>query len=571
MSLDRTLHVAFVWNQHQPYYKDTVNNRYIMPWVRLHACKDYYQMAAILEHYPRIKQTFNLTPSLLSQLEDYLNTACQDFYMRVAKPVGKCTDDDRRFLLQHYFDIHWERVIYRFPRYHELLQKQGELGEPYLPEGALEKFSDQDYLDLQVWFNLAWIDSKLREEDSFLRGLVEKGRDFTEKEKEGVMQAQREIMGKVIPIHRRLRSKGQIELMTTPFYHPIMPLIIDNHSARRALPDLPLPEKFAYREDVYAQLEASLLQYKQLFGGRPRGVWPSEQAVSPEIISICSELGFAWTISDEQILAQTMEVEIQRDEYGHLLNPEVLCQPYRVMGEGEEITIIFRDQVLSDRIGFEYQHFQAEEAAEDLIHRLHVIRERLGHLPGNFLVTISLDGENPWEWYPDDKHGFLHALYHRLSKDPYLKCESVNRYLEQNPPRRSLYNLFTGSWVDHNLARWIGSENKNKMWDYLARARQKVEDYRHSPEGKRDKAERALQNIYIAEGSDYHWWVDSMPYYLAAPFEALFRKHLSNVYSCMDLFPPEELRQPLISPDSGEPEDQRPISGPISMINNLED
>jgi len=562
----KPLYLAFVWNQHQPYYKDTSQKKYIMPWVRLHAAKNYYQMAAILENYPQIRQTFNLTPSLLEQLEDYATGNYVDHYQQVMKPTADLTEADRRFLLQHYFDLPWERIIDSVPRYRELLDMQGRQREPHLDPEVLERFSEEDFRDLQVWFNLAWVDPEIRAGDPFLSHLENKHRLFSEGEREKLMEKQMELLKEVIPVHRRLYQLGRIELITTPFYHPIAPLLLDNYSALRANPHLPMPERYAYREDLYAHLNASLEQFNRHFSGQPEGVWPSEQAVSPEIIPVFSDLGFSWTISDEQILERSLDTEIYRDSYGHVLNPEVLYQPYQVNVGGREMVMVFRDRVLSDRIGFEYQHFHGDHAAEDLVHRLHQIRRRLKHAEGRYLVTISLDGENAWEWYPDDKRTFLHGLYRRLSHDPLLQCVTVSDYLKQFPPRRMIKHLYTGSWVDHSLTRWIGSENKNAMWDYLARARRAVEDYQEKSKPHPGKLKSALHNVYIAEGSDYQWWVDSMPYYLAAPFENLFRKHVANIYRSLDLVPPQELFAPLLQPEPGEAVwEEDPLAGPVTM------
>ncbi|HOB86893.1 MAG TPA: glycoside hydrolase family 57 protein [Bacillota bacterium] len=563
----KTLYVAFVWNQHQPYYQDAEKKEYIMPWARLHAAKDYYSMAAILEEYPAIHQTFNLTPSLLEQIEDYLQGS-EDYYQRVMKEAEKLTPWEKRFLLHHYFDIQWDRVIARHPRYHQLLNLQGRTREPEAVREALERFTTRDYRDLQAWFNLAWMDPDLRRKDPFLNGLEEKGEGFTVQEVKTLMEKQMEILRRVVPEHRRLMERKQIEIITTPFYHPIMPLIIDSHSALRASPGLPLPgHRFRYPEDAYAQLKLSREQYRRLFGTLPRGVWPPEQAVSPECIPIFNDLGFAWTISDEQVLARSLDVEIVRDGYGHVLNGDVLYRPYQVKAEGGEITMIFRDHHLSDRIGFEYQHFPPEEAAADLVHRLNRIWENLQWSPQEHLVTISLDGENAWEWYQGDKGPFLHSLYRRLSGEKHLRCVTVSEYLAKYPPQRQISRLFTGSWVDHSLARWIGTGGKNALWNQLAEARQAIESYRKRPDADPGKLEQALRNIYIAEGSDYPWWIDSMPYYLSVPFEALFRKHLANVYRALGLNAPSYLGQPLVAPRPGEAAWQiDPLSGPIPMV-----
>ncbi|MGB4330081.1 MAG: glycoside hydrolase family 57 protein [Dethiobacteria bacterium] len=563
---EQLLYVAFVWNQHQPFYRDAVSGELIMPWVRLHACKDYYQMAAILESYPKVRQTFNLTPSLLEQFECYL-AGEEDYYQKVNKPAEKLNDSEKQYLLHHYFDIHWDKVIRQYPRYQELLELQGWSREPEAVRAAMERYRPQDYRDLQVWFNLAWIDPQIRQSDPLLSGLVEKGRNFTEAERRSVMKRQRDLVGGVVPLHRRLQERGQIEIMTTPYYHPIIPLLIDSCSALRASPGLPLPRRFQYPQDACEQLAMARVQYQRLFGKLPQGIWPSEMAVSPETVALFATYGFDWSISDEQILARSLNAEIIRDGYGHVLNGDLLYQPYRVRGAGGEIAMVFRDHHLSNRIGFEYQHFRPEDAAADLVHRLQKIRENLSWSPGNHLVTLSLDGENAWEWYQGDKGPFLHSLYRRLSEEPLLRCCTVSDYLAANPPQRIIDNLFTGSWVDHNLTRWIGTENKNLLWDYLLEAREAVEHYRQSNSCQPERLKEALHYIYIAEGSDFPWWIDSMPYYLAAPFEALFRRHLVAVYRSLKRAVPDYLRHPLIHPQPGESAFYNdPLAGPISMV-----
>ena len=560
---ENPLYIAFVWNQHQPYYKDTQKNEFIMPWVRLHAVKDYYQMAAILKKYPHIKQTFNITPSLLSQLKDYLK-GYKDYYQMVMKPVDQLTHREKRFILLHYFDIHWERVIAHYPRYHELLSKQGFHREP---EGftTLPEFSPQDYLDLQVWFNLVWIDPELRENDPFLGSLLERGRNYSEADKQELMKKQEEIMAGVIPLHRELQDGGQIEIMTTPYYHPIMPLLIENRSVRRANPGLPLPRYFAYPEDVRQQLAKALRQYQDLFGQKPQGLWPPEMAVSPEVIPMLTDFGFAWTISDEGILTASLGVEVRRDEYGHALNPSVIYQPYWLATHGTEIPIIFRDHYLSDMIGFTYHDWNPVDAAENLLHRFHKIRENLQGAPGTYLVVISMDGENAWEWYHNDKKDFLNHLYYRLEQEKAFQTVTVSEYLKAHPPRQTIKKLHSGSWVDQSMTRWIGTENKNVLWNYLAGVRADFENFRIHQEDEK-KLARALENLYIAEGSDYPWWVDSMPYYLAAPFEALFRRHLTGVYEILGQEVPGYLKKSILDSWPDDSPGLETLEGPTTMV-----
>ena len=560
----KPLYIAFVWNQHQPFYQDTARKQYIMPWVRLHAAKDYYQMAAILRCYPKIRQTFNLTPSLLAQLEDYLQGA-QDYYLKVMKPVEELTIAEKRFLLQHYFDIHWERVIALWPRYQELLMKQGCCREPEAVEEALVRFTDQDYLDLQVWFNLTWIDPEIRANDPELQELQSKGHNFTEADKEKVMAKQWEIMGQVIPIHRELALSGQIEVITTPFYHPIMPLIIDSRSALRASPGLQIPAAYNYPEAAADQIVKAVNQYYHYFETFPDGIWPPEQAVSPETLALFAEHGFSWTISDEDILARSLGIEFYRDGFGHVLNADELYRPYLVRAGKKKIAMVFRDHHLSDRIGFVYHQMSMDHAVDDLIERLHRIQESVASCTGPHLVTIALDGENAWEWYPHDKNEFLHKLYSRLSAESGLITVTVHDFLRQYPPTREIKQIFSGSWVDHSLVRWIGSEGKNKLWEMLLKARQTLEEVRGSISF--EQFMQAKENLLIAEGSDFTWWVDSMPYYQAAPFEALFRKHLANFYRACGKDLPLEVRNPVIFPKHGEaawPVD--PLAGPTAMV-----
>ncbi|HHU75331.1 MAG TPA: glycoside hydrolase [Firmicutes bacterium] len=561
----KILFVAFVWNQHQPYYLDTGRNEFILPWVRLHASKDYLQMVAILEEYPEIRQTFSLSPSLLEQIEGYLLHGLQDRYLGVMGKAGELSEAQKKFLLMNYFDIQWDKVIGAYPFYNQLLDRQGRVGESGDVEMGLKNFAIQDYLDLQVWFNLVWIDPEIRQNEPFLRDLVEKGRNFTEKEKEEVIRRQFDIMSQIIPRHRQLQQNGQIEIMTTAYYHPIIPLLVDNHVALRATPGLPLPQRFQFKEDAARQIEMATEQYTSIFGEKPSGFWPPEQAVSPEMISLLADQGFKWTVSDEKILSQSVNEEIYRDGYGHVLNPEVLYSPYMAYGGGSEMPIVFRDQHLSDRIGFVYQHLPPREAAGDLVHRLQRISENLAHSPGNYLVTIALDGENAWEWYKGDKTEFLHTLYRQLLAEPDLKTVTVNEFLLENPPRRPISHLATGSWVDHNLTRWIGTENKNTLWNYLLEARLMIQGFEEREEGM-ENLKKALRNIYIAEGSDFPWWVDSMPYHLAAPFEGLFRKHLVRAYQILGQEPPRYLYRSVLEPVQGQQAwDESSLTGPVSM------
>ncbi len=413
------LYLNLVWHQHQPlYYKDE-DGAYTRPWVRVHATKDYYDMAAALEPYPRVHATFNLTPVLLRQLDDFAENGARDVYWVLAeKRASDLTEDDKRFLLTRFFDANWTNIIGRFPRYQELLTMRGG-STPEEIERAVERYTDQDFRDLQIWFNLAWFDPDFLSV-SPLRELVAQGEGYTEEDKSALFQEARRVVREVIPLHRRLQEAGQIEVMTSPYAHPILPLLYDTRLAQVGNPDAELPERFSYPNDVIAQLDLAAQSYRQRFGRDPRGLWPSEGAVAEEIVHLVANAGFDWMASGEQVLAQSLGIgSFTRDAEDTVQEADALYRPYFVQGNrGEPVMIVFRDLRLSDLIGFEYSQTPGEEAAADLLFRLERIRRRLEAegAEGPHLVSIILDGENAWEYYPNDGKAFLQALYRGLSE-----------------------------------------------------------------------------------------------------------------------------------------------------------
>ena len=555
---DRPLHVALIWHMHQPYYKDPSSGIYRLPWVRMHAVKDYYDMAAMLEDYPEMRATFNLVPSLVMQLEDYVERGARDVYQILTeKRPSELTDDEKEFVLRRFFDANWDNIIKRYPRYWELLQKRGTTGTDAEIARAREAFTDQDFLDLQVWFNLGWIDPDLIAEDPTLRALVEKGRGFTEADKHAVLAKHREIMGRVIGVYRRLMEKGQIEVITSPFYHPILPLIWDTNAARVASPSLKLPShRYAQPGDVEAQLQRAVAFYRERFGRDPAGLWPSEQAVGQGIVSYVASAGFQWMVSSEGVLARSLGVEL-RGTSGELLRPEVLYRPYWVTAGGRRVAMLFRDIVLSDRIGFQYSGMPATRAVDDLIGYLHAMQRRLADRPGDYVVTIALDGENAWEWYVNDGKEFLHELYRRLSTDPLLEPVTVSEYLAAHPPQDVIESLWTGSWIADNLETWIGEEEENRAWDYLYQARTALVRYQalhYDDPGAEARIQAALEHLYAAEGSDWFWWYGAdQDSGNDAAFDALFRAHLAAVYETIGEPVPEYLDLPIVAPPLARP------------------
>ncbi|HTF99121.1 MAG TPA: glycoside hydrolase family 57 protein [Nitrospirota bacterium] len=546
---DHPLSIAFVWHMHQPYYKDDITGSYILPWVRMHGIKDYYDMPAILGNFPAIHQTFNLVPSLLKQIRDYVENHAEDKFLALTlKPAAELDREEKLFLLKNSFLANWDTMIRPYPAYWQLLDRRGYSVSPNDLQNATRYFSTQDYLDLQVWFNLTWFDPLFKQSDAFLQGLLRKGSGYTENEKKILVDKQREIMSLIIPEYRKLAQEGRIELTTTPFYHPILPLLYDTDLAKVAVPDIRLPSsRFAHPEDAHAQIQQALIYHEKLFGSRPSGMWPSEGSVAEEIIPLIADAGIRWIGTDEGVLSRSLGVHIDRDFAGNMKNPEVLYKPY-LAGKGDKrVAIIFRDHTLSDLIGFVYSKWDYKNAVHDLIDRLHRVRRSLSG--GPHLVSIILDGENAWEYYQNDGRDFFLYLYERLSAEQGLRCVTVGEYLQEHPAETAIERLHAGSWINANYRVWIGHEEDNQAWDLLEQTRSALTDYAGRG-GDPDKLAKAWEEIYIAEGSDWCWWYGDDHYSENdAEFDLLFRTHLLNVYRIIGLDSPDELQISILRED----------------------
>jgi alpha-amylase/alpha-mannosidase (GH57 family) len=547
--MEKPLYIMFLWHMHQPYYKDPLKGEYLLPWVRLHGIKDYYDMVAILRDFPEIHQTFNLVPSLLEQIEDYTkNKALDKFMHHTLIPADSLTLEEKVFILHNFFLAHWDNMIKVYPRYHELLAKRGYHVTKKELDRTSRYFSKQDFLDLQVWFNLCWFDPLFRERDPFLIGLIKKDKNFTEEEKRLLIEKQMEILELIIPEYKKMEDLGQIEISTSPYFHPILPLLYDTSSARVAMPLVKLPhERFSHPEDVEEQISRAVLYHEKIFGRRSLGMWPSEGSVSQEILPLISKYGIKWIASDEGILSASLGIPFDRDFSGITKNPEILYKAYLT----DNLSIVFRDHTLSDLIGFVYSKWDPKNAVDDFIARLHKIREGLSVNQGDHIVSIILDGENAWEHYRNDGRPFLLYLYERLSSDPLLKTVTMEEYLNNYPPKDRIKTLFSGSWINRNFAIWIGHEEDNTAWGLLSRTRRDLVEYEGSlPQVNRENVSEAWREIYVAEGSDWCWWYgDEHSTENAAEFDELFRSHLMKIYNLIGKEIPPDLLIPVIKED----------------------
>jgi alpha-amylase/alpha-mannosidase (GH57 family) len=545
------LYVAFIWHQHQPLYKSpgsgsslSPSQQYRLPWVRLHGTKDYLDLILILERYPKLHQTVNLVPSLILQLEDYIAGTAFDPYLTASlTPEDQLTQQQREFIIQHFFDANHHTLIDPHPRYGELYHQRQEKGASW----CLANWQLSDYSDLLAWHNLAWIDP-LFWDDPQIATWLKQGRNFTLSDRQRIYSKQREILARIVPQHRKMQEAGQLEITTTPYTHPILPLLADTNSGRIAVPNMTLPgQRFKWAEDIPRHLQKAWNFYKDRFGQIPRGLWPSEQSVSPEILPYIIDQGFKWICSDEAVLGWTLKHFFHRDGAGNVQQPELLYQPYRLQTPAGDLSIVFRDHRLSDLIGFTYGAMPAKQAAADLVGHLQAIakmqRESQSQQP--WLVTIALDGENCWEYYPQDGKPFLEALYQTLSNEPHLKLVTVSEFIEQFPPTATIpgEQLHSGSWVDGSFTTWIGDPAKNRAWDYLTQARNLLASH---PEATEENNPDAWEALYAAEGSDWFWWFGAgHSSNQDAVFDQLFREHLFGIYKALNEPAPPYLKQPV--------------------------
>ncbi|MCM8763535.1 MAG: glycoside hydrolase family 57 protein [Candidatus Omnitrophica bacterium] len=537
------LYLAFLWHMHQPYYRNLLTGEVYLPWVRLHGIKDYLDMLIILERYPKIKANFNLVPSLIDQLEGYTQGMVKDVYLEISrKNAEELTTEDKIFILSKFFTLNWHTMLKPYPRYSELLNKRGEFLNSRDVSRALKNFTLQDFRDLITWFNLSWFDPYFKEHIPELKELVNKGKRFTEEEKNLVLEKQIEILKQILPKYKALEETGQIEISVTPYYHPIMPLILDSDASREALPNIPLPsQRIQFPEDLTWQIESAVEKYRGYFGKRPQGMWPSEGSVSEAILPFLMKAGINWIASDEEILWRSLK---------HAKSDELLYQPYLLERNQGRLNIVFRNHTLSDLIGFVYHHWNHKDAVEDFLGRLRKIRDTLPK-NRNYLLPIILDGENAWEYYQRDGWDFLNLLYTRLSEEEgEIVSTTISGFLSANPPKENIGRLFAGSWINGNFSIWIGQEEKNLSWDYLFRTRKNlVEFLKNNPQVKDSpEAKLAWQNIYAAEGSDWNWWYG--PEHVSVnneEFDKIYRTHLANVYITLGREIPEFLKVPILT------------------------
>lgn len=538
--------LAFLWHMHQPFYVNPLTGEFEMPWVRLHGLKDYWGMVAMLEEFPHARMTFNLVPSLLSQIECFQKNPDSDPLFSLAFQSPETLTPDHKTVMQdNCFQAHPENQISRFPRLRELYNRV--YGVP--DSNAARRFqqlNQAELRDLQVLSQLCWFDEIYLAHDSVIHALVLKGRAYTEEDKRSLRAKELEVLSLIIPTYRKAAERGQIEISTSPYFHPILPLLCDTSIARISQPRLPLPTRnFHHPEDAVMHLSRAVEKQTALFGQPPRGLWPSEGSVSNEVLEVVSQLGFRWAATDEEILARSMGLSFARDTQGVVSSSEWLHSPVRF--RGTNLHLFFRDRELSDAIGFVYSRMDPANAADNFIRRVKAsVANSSLSIP---CVCIALDGENAWDSYPQNGRPFLRELYRRLTKDPIIEMVSLAEALEElSSSARTLDSIWPGSWIASNFAIWIGDHEDNRAWDLLSEARDTYEHQLGLNPGSLSvqRLNQARESLMAAEGSDWCWWYG--PEHATVNdlrFDALFRAHLINVYQQLDRHVPAVLAEPL--------------------------
>jgi alpha-amylase/alpha-mannosidase (GH57 family) len=543
------INLVVLWHMHQPQYRDPETGRYVLPWTRLHALKDYWGMVEMLREFPNFHATFNLVPSLCIQLEEYASGHFDEPWFTLAfKEADQLQREEKAEILARAFQVNHERLMSRWPRFVELY----EWAQPAGGAQALVTFTARDWRDLQLLSQLAWMEETWLERDEIVSRLASKGKDYTEQDKEDLKAKQLQLLGMVLPAYRDAWQRKQVELSTTPFYHPILPLLCDSDIARVANPATPLPRR-AYRhpEDAREQIRRAREYHERTFGAKPAGLWPSEGSVSDQAMSIAAEEGFQWFGTDEGVLGRTLNIGFFRDANGYPANADRLYKPYRIQLAQNSIVGLFRDHHLSDLVGFVYSRMSAGDAAADLHGRLRALADRV-QSPQPLTICLFLDGENAWEYYPRNGREFLREFYRRIQDDSDFRALTASEAIAAAGDIPSNNGIFPASWINANFDVWIGHAEDVAAWELLWDAREactQAEEARRK--GRKDApTETALseaqESLLAAEGSDWCWWFG--PEHSTAndaEFDALYRKHLTGVYLALGRVAPEELAKPI--------------------------
>jgi len=538
---------------HQPDYRDTVTNEYVLPWTYLHAIKDYSDMAYHLEENPKARVTFNFVPILLEQLEDYTKQFKENqlrdplLSLLILEDLAGISPEQCRLIVTSCFKSHHEKMLSPFPHYQRLLHLY-QLIEPIVGVDDFHYLSAQYKADLLVWYHLAWCGESLRRNNKVIQNLMAKGVLFTYEDRRQLFGVIGDTISGLIPRYKALLSLKQIEVSTTPYYHPILPLLLDFKSTLDVMPYAPLPKHAKYtggQPRAAAHVVKADQYHTQLFGEKPRGMWPAEGAVSNAALSLLAEHGVEWAATGQGVLANSL----LKSQLSVNNKVDYLYQPYRVTNGKQDILCFFRDDALSDKIGFEYAKMHTPDAVSDFVKTLESIAKSDG--PAKKVVSVILDGENAWEYYPYNGYYFLNELYAALTNHPDIVMTTFSDIVDlyQSADYKSkgivapvLPQVAAGSWVYGTFSTWIGSKDKNQAWDLLCEAKKTYDQVIAKNGISAEKLAACERQLAICEGSDWFWWFgDYNSSDSVASFDQLYRRNLMNLYKLLGQPVPQAL------------------------------
>lgn len=528
---------------HQPWYLEPDSDCFIMPWTRLHALKDYYDMPLILSKQPGMKATFNLVPSLLEQIRLYSEQGYTDTFLTAfLTDPNLMSDSEKEFLINNFFSANSEHQIGISPRYRELFDRKS--------KGSKAKdFSDSDLFDLQIHFELAWFGESMKDKKEVKR-LIRQDSKYTQADKDLIIDLEKKRLSEITSIYKKILESGQAELSVTPFYHPILPLLCDIKNVVRSDDQSPMPsEPFFYPKDASLHIKRATEYFEKIFGTKPSGMWPSEGSVSEEIIPLIALEGIKWIATDEEILFRSSGRE------------SCLFRPYSLKRKKNDLSVFFRDHTLSDKIGFVYSKWSPQDAVADFLSSVRHIASTIKDDGKPHVISIILDGENAWEYYPENGKKFLSLLYKALSEAPDIVPVTFSEYLKISSSNEIIKELKPGSWIGGNFRTWSGDPVKNRAWDLLSKTRAILESKLDTLDPK--IKEKAIEHIMIAEGSDWFWWFGEGNYtsYLEL-FDRLFRSHLKEVLKLVNSNEIPELDTGVDTENKG----LLPVRSPKSLI-----
>lgn len=551
--MTKKLNIAFIWHFHQPVYQEKPTEDFVMPWVRLHATKDYLDMLLRCVDHPKIKLNFNISATLLKSIEEYTEGISDLHYKLLITKDNKLTEMDKNFILQYFFDVNYSTMILKREYYSELYNKRYSKDDI-----SINDFTEQEYFDIIANYTLCWIDEKFYSKYPDLIDLSLKQRNYTYEERLRIHEIQEDIIKQIIPTYKKFQDEGKIEISTSPFYHPIIPLLLDiNETDYSYTENLPAKSPLL-AQDAKEQTIKALDYFEKVFGKRPNGIWLPEHCISMKSVDMLNDIGVKWTVTDEGILSNTLGREFARDFEGNLVAPFDLCVHYGFNSRKNKINVLFADSFFANLVGFGYGNYNGKVAANDFYEKLKTIQNKLQFSPKeDHLLTIAMDGENCWESYQNDGDEFLDTLYSLIENDETLETVLVSDFIEKAKPEK-LDNVASGSWINRNFDLWIGEPTKNLAWIYLDKTRSDFEKYSReliknskTPEeakAAKEKIAKAKEEIFIAEGSDWLWWYgepnESSNDHL---FDFLFRAHLKNAYDYLNIQSPKHLDVPLAS------------------------